>query len=173
MEAAKPILPLSGDVYAGRDACNAFAEEIFGVRAPLGVCPTPGDLAYLRNHGETFADPGTYGQERGAQRQCWANAYRVLDADASLTYVQGFVCGSDGLIYPHAWCVDLHDRLVEVTWDCEKATGEERYFGVRFTRFQLAALIVHYRTFDWYEGFSSVLLYNGPNRDLGGRDARQ
>lgn len=147
----------SFEEYAQPQDQFAFAEEVFGIKLPLGVRPTLRDLDYFRWHGERFANPGTYGHVRGAKRECFRNAYRAVDADSSLTYVQGFVLGFAGLIYPHAWCVDRRNRLIETTWDCSAATGNEHYYGVRFSRHQLAGLLVHFGTFDWFEGFSSLI----------------
>ena len=155
--------------YAQPEDQFAFAQEIFGSRVPLGVRPTLDDLAYFRQHGEPFATPGTYGHSRGAQRESFGNAYRAVEADPSLTHVQGFVHGFAGFVYPRAWCVDASGQLVELTYDSATANGSERYFGVRFSRFELAVLIAHGRTFDWYEGFSGVLRHDASLRADGGR----
>ena len=162
-------LPISVDLHADPEAQRAFASEIFEATSPLRVRPTMGDLAYIRRHGERFADPGLYGRVRGTVRECFGNAYRAANVDPSLTYVQGFVRGHADLIYPHAWCVDRRGRLIELTWDCAAATGGERYFGVRFTRRQLAILIVQYGNLDWYEGFSSVIGVESSQQTMGER----
>jgi hypothetical protein len=134
-----------------------FAIDIFGYGLIAGVVPTYRDLEYLRAHGEFFDGPGLYGREQGVPRECWRNAYDAIWADPSLHYVQGFVLGQSGIIVPHAWCVDTEGNLLELTWDCETAHGDQRYFGVRFTLHQLAGLVSVYGCLDWYEGFSAHL----------------
>lgn len=156
MKAREALRPAVRD-YARPEDLFAFTEKIFVSRLPLGVRPTLRDLAYLRTDGERFVEPGAYGHARGAERDCFGNAYRAVDADPSLTYVQGLVRGRSDFVYPHAWCVDDRGRLIELTWDCTASTGYELYFGVRFKRHQLAALIVHYGGLDWFEGFSLVI----------------
>jgi len=155
--AGEATLAIPTSAYASPQDQFAFAETVFGAPMPLGVRPTLEDLAYFRGRGERFVAPGLQGRARGESRRCFANAYRAVDADASLSYVQGFVRGFAGLIYPHAWCADRNGRLIELTWDCDAASGDEQYFGVRFTRSELAALFVRHGNFDWYEGFSDVV----------------
>jgi len=150
------------------ESCREFAREIFGLPRLLDdIRPTYADLDYLRAHGEHFpGPPGLHGHRRGKEGECWRNAMQAtFDNSKQLTYVQGFVIGSMTQVVAHAWCVDRDDRLVELTWDVAIARGDERYFGVRFTREQLADLVLAYGTYDWYEGFSAVV---APSSSLGG-----
>ena len=91
---------------------------------------------------------------------CWRNATNALWENSQLSYVQGFVQGSDYRrreLTLHAWCTDVDGRLLEPTWDVRDATGGVVYWGVPFTRDQLANLHLHYGVLDFYDGFADVL----------------
>lgn len=90
---------------------------------------------------------------------------------SELLYVQGLVAGSTGIVYPHAWCTDAEGHCIELTWDLANY-NDSRYYGVTFTRRQLLHLQIEWGTYDWYEGFASVLLEAERDLKSGRRRAR-
>lgn len=74
--------------------------------------------------------PDEFQSLRGKEKECFKNAADpVFGFDKRVRYVEGFALSGDipFEIY-HAWLVDEHDRVLEVTWD---EPGTE-YFGIEF-----------------------------------------
>jgi hypothetical protein len=66
-------------------------------------------------------------------KTCYCSAWTLADAvEGRLRYVEGYAFMS-GLTapVPHAWCVDVHNRVVDVTWGAG-GLEESAYFGVMF-----------------------------------------
>lgn len=70
------------------------------------------------------------GYRRGTPKQCYANAYRLVDSDPDLTYVEGLAL-PDFVDIPiaHAWAVDKNGNVIDNTW---KTPGVS-YIGIPFT----------------------------------------
>ena len=69
---------------------------------------------------------------RGKIKECFCNAALAAMWNKGLTYVEGYACGVIPVL--HAWCVDKHGDVVELTWP-EVGTD---YYGVPFNRKFLA-----------------------------------
>jgi hypothetical protein len=71
---------------------------------------------FILQHGISFDAtdlPEQY--ERGAPKECFANAYQAAGDHWNLVYCEGYACGL--IPVHHAWCVDQETRsVVEVTW---------------------------------------------------------
>lgn len=88
---------------------------------------------YVRQNGRAWEPqelPAEFQSLRGKAKECFKNAAdAVFNFDDRVRYVEGFAL-AEGLPLQihHAWLVDEHDRVLEVTWD---KPGTE-YFGVEF-----------------------------------------
>lgn len=80
--------------------------------------------------------PAEFQALRGQQKECFKNAADpVFNFDERVRYVEGFAMAEGlPLAIHHAWLVDEHDRVLEVTWP---EAGTE-YFGVEFGYDKLA-----------------------------------
>lgn len=76
-----------------------------------------------------------WGIDPGRPKLCFENATKLVWADSTLTYCEGFVLREDlPLAVLHAWALDRDGRVIDNTLrDAETCL----YFGVRFTRTQL------------------------------------
>lgn len=80
--------------------------------------PFDGSISEARIHGR-----------RGKPKQCFYNAWRLMDERDDLIYVEGRAAGIIPVM--HAWCVDREGNVYEPTW---RLTGNEVYYGVPFKR---------------------------------------
>lgn len=73
-------------------------------------------------------------------RMCYWNTYRLVVRSKTLRYCEGYVATSACAMIPiqHAWAIDKHDQVVDVTlqdWKTgESQSGLAEYFGIVFER---------------------------------------
>ena len=64
---------------------------------------------------------------RGIPKLCYSNARQLVERHNSWRYVEGFALGPNSpLPVPHAWAVDVHDRVIDNTWT---DAAQSAYFG--------------------------------------------
>lgn len=61
----------------------------------------------------------------GEMKECFFNAFDLVQRNSSLIYVEGYACG----IIPvhHAWCLDLERKVIETTWTDDH---RDAYYGI-------------------------------------------
>jgi hypothetical protein len=94
---------------------------------------------FVLQHGRHFPQIGELPPfvNMGRLKMCFQNATHAALSNPSLTYCEGYAFS----IFPvlHAWCVDEHGRVIEVTWPKEFNGAD--YFGIPFnTRFLMRQL---------------------------------
>ena len=76
--------------------------------------------AVVYERGREFAAPAKprpVGIRKGANHQCYRNAYSILFTQPGLRYVEGFAAdGRFGFPMQHAWVIDEKDNVIETTW---------------------------------------------------------
>lgn len=89
--------------------------------------------ALLHNHGRTWRGSHLTGSHRGAEKRCYANAWRSVRASTTWQYAEGFA-QPPHLAYPvpHAWIVDpATNTVIERTWP---VGADAIYLGVLIPR---------------------------------------
>ncbi len=88
--------------------------------------------AYVEEHGQEWqAQPVPDGYERGTAKECYKNASQlVMYNPEELRFVEGYASYKDtGIAVMHAWAVDKHDRVIDVT---VPNPTDWHYFGVQY-----------------------------------------
>lgn len=89
-----------------------------------------GMYEFVFDHGlEMFSPrslPRTYRCFKGEKKMCFRNAAMAAMVHNSLIYCEGYA--SHIIPVLHAWCLDPHGRVLELTWD--KPAPD--YFGIPF-----------------------------------------
>lgn len=103
------------------------------MRSGMNLHRTWPDYAYrnrhdlLMQHGRTFApQPRPKGYRQRAMGLCFRNSVS-LAISRRLRYAEGVAMHPKmPMLVHHAWCLDAHDRVVDVTWDLPGVV----YFGI-------------------------------------------
>ena len=89
--------------------------------------------ALLLEHGHDYVEHAPFtcpARFKVLRQQCFDNAFRLARRVPSLRYVEGIALS----IIPmaHAWCVDEHDRIIDLTWSrwLPLPMSTHQYFGV-------------------------------------------
>jgi hypothetical protein len=88
-------------------------------------------------------------------KQCFSNTYKLVDRHPEFTYVEGYAVTHDSpLPVQHAWAVDQHGRVVDLTW---KAPERALYYGVEIPFETVRILAVKHGVYgvicnDWMVG---------------------
>lgn len=85
----------------------------------------------ILRHGRFFPGrPRPAGVRRRRPRACFTNALDLARQDTGLTYVEGYALAATvSLPVVHAWCIDPHGHVIDVTWSDEQLT-DAAYAGL-------------------------------------------
>jgi hypothetical protein len=74
-------------------------------------------------------DPKKYKRISKTKKECYRNAYYLVQKYPELTYCEGFAISAHLPIgIHHAWAVDENNNVVDPTWDNPE---ESEYFGIK------------------------------------------
>jgi hypothetical protein len=104
---------------------------------------------FVLKNGKQY-DYAVSGVRKGKMKECFMNAYHLVQRDPSLTYVEGYAKTKNlPIAVLHAWAVDKDGNVHDPTWE-----DGSSYFGVSFSRDFVEETIVSkgtYGVIDNYE----------------------
>lgn len=119
---------------------------------------------FMLRHGKPWRmNDKTFDGERGEVHGCYMNAYRLMDSNSKMTYVEGYV-NLGGLPIQHAWCVDKNGNVIDPTLTAPvpgKTIVPIGYFGIPFNRNYVYATAVKTGVYGVLSGMSNWELFEG------------
>ena len=97
---------------------------------------------------------------KGIPKQCYMNAFHLMESDPDLVYVEGF-CSIGIIPIEHAWCINKKGKVVDSTLKISKSKINPcGYFGVPFKKEYIYATALKTKYF-------GILSFRNPDLLLG------
>jgi hypothetical protein len=99
-------------------------------------------MAFVEKHGSAHIPAARPSHiEKQPFGECFRNSIMFVQDNPGYTYVEGFAMMEVGVVTQHAWCIDEHDVVMDVTWENPEKC---QYYGIPF--FETYVLEVAWKT---------------------------